>query len=281
MKLVFSETRSDYSRYLYPYVVWALPEPGERPADFFRHGFLPGSPQLDCYYLCRNLRLPLEGWRPTSENRRILRKGDGLAVELIPRGAFDYTPERRRAWKAFADERFGPEVMSYARLDALLAAPVITHLLRFCDPARGQEVGTVLLYVDEPELAYYYYAFYDLSRRGQNLGMYMMTRAAAWFAERGLRYLYLGTCYSRRALYKTQFRGIEFCNGFRWSADLDELKFQLHRDEHQIGRHLLDVPEYRDGFYAGSLGAIARASVFRLAPEPPVGSGLAKVPTAP
>ncbi len=268
MKLVFSETRSDYGRYLYPYVVWALPEPGERPGDFFRRGFLPASPHLDCYHLCRHLRLPLAGWRPNSENRRILRKGEGVAVHLVPRADFAYTAERRAAWLAFAEARFGPGVMPAERLDTLLAAPVITHLLQFTDPATGAELGTVLLYLEEPALAYYYYAFYDLAGRARQLGMYMMTRAAQFFAARGLAHLYLGTCYSTRALYKTQFEGIEFCNGFRWSGDLRELKYQLARDRDGKGRHLLDLPEYRDGFYGGSLAAMARASTFRLASEP-------------
>lgn len=267
MKLVFSETRSDYSRYLYPYVVWALPEPGERPSDFFRRGFLPASPQLDCFYLCRNLRLPLAGWRPNSENRRILRKGEGVAVQLASRADFAYTPARRAAWLAFAEARFGPGVMSPERLDALMASPVITHLLQFSDAVTGAELGTVLLYLEAPALAYYYYAFYDLAGRARQLGMYMMTRTAQFFAERGVAHLHLGTCYSTRALYKTQFEGIEFCNGFRWSTDLRELKYQLACDHEGRGRHLLDVPEYRDGFYGGSLAAVAAASAFRLAPD--------------
>jgi hypothetical protein len=265
MKLVFSETRSDYGRYLYPYVVWALPEAGERPTDFFQRGFLPASPQLDRYYLCRNLRLPLAGWQPSSENRRILRKGDGLAVELVPRAAFDYTPERRAAWHAYADQRFGAGVMSFSRLDTLMSSPVISHLLHFTDPAAGREVGTALLFLEEPAVAYYYFAFYDLGHLGRNLGMYMMTRAAGFFAGRGIVHLHLGTCYSQRALYKTQFAGVEFCNGHRWSTDLDELKYQLDQDERQTGRHLFDVPEYLDRFYEGSLAGVTDASTFRLA----------------
>lgn len=266
MKLVFSETRSDYSRYLYPYVIWALPEPGESPADFFRRGFLPASPRMDRYYLCRNLRLPLAQWRPSSENRRILRKGAGIAVELVPRAAFDYSAARREAWKAYADVRFGDDIMSFERLDTLMTSPVISHLLHFTDPVAGRELGTALLFLEEPALAYYYFAFYDLAGLGRNLGMYMMTRAAGFFADRGVAHLHLGTCYSERARYKTQFDGIEFCNGFQWSTDLDELKFQLHRDTQQIGRHLFDVPEYLDRFYEGSLPAVTVASGFRLAP---------------
>lgn len=269
MKLIFSETQSDYRRYLYPYVVWALPEPGERPVDFFRRGFLPASPYLDCFYLCRNLRVPLAGWRPNSENRRILRKGAGIVPTLIARRQFDYTESRRAAWLAFAEARFGAGVMPRERLDALLAAPVITHVLLFTDADTGAERGTVLLYLEEPAVAYYYYAFYDLAWRERNLGMYMMTRAAQFFAERGVAHLYLGTCYSERALYKTRFDGLEFCNGFRWSSDLRELKYLLARDLNGLGRHLLDVPEYTDTFYGGSLPALAAASNFRLAPETP------------
>jgi hypothetical protein len=236
MKLVFSETRSDYSQYLYPYVVWALPEPGERPADFFQRGFLPASPRMDRYYLCRNLRLPLAGWQPDSENRRILRKGDGLDVELIPRAAFDYTRERRAAWHAYAGQRFGAEVMSFDRLDTLMSSPVISHLLHFTDPSAGRELGTVLLFLEEPAMAYYYFAFSDLQAPRPNLGMYMMTRAAGFFADRGVAHLHLGTCYSQRALYKTQFAGVEFCNGHCWSKNLGELKYQIDRDERQHWR---------------------------------------------
>lgn len=264
MKLVFSETRSDYGQYLYPYVIWASPEAGERPTDFFRLGFLPASPQMDRYYLCRNLRLPLTGWRPSAENRRILRKGDGIVAELVPRAAFDYSPARRESWKAFADQRFGDNVMSFARLDALMAAPVISHLLHFRERDTGAELGTALLFLAEPDLAYYYYAFYDLDRLNRNLGMFMMTEAVRLFAERGVAHLHLGTCYSTRALYKTQFAGIEFFNGVRWSGDLEELKFLIHRDTTGLGKHLLDVPGYLDQFWGGTFEAVGAASQFRL-----------------
>ncbi len=269
MKLVFSEAFPDYSRYLYPYVIWALPEAGERPADFFRRGFLPASPRMDRYYLCRNLRVKLAHFRASSENRRILRKGERLVAQLIPRAAFDYTAARRQAWKHYADQRFGEEVMAFARLDTLMSSPVISHLLHFTDTATGQEVGTALLFLEEPAIAYYYYAFYDLAYLNRNLGMFMMTHAVQCFAERGVEHLHLGTCYSERALYKTQFAGLEFCNGFRWSNDLAELKFLVRRDAQRASQHLLESPEYRDSFFADSMAKLATASEFCLTPPPP------------
>src|SRR6266850_5741117 len=119
MKLLFSEAKADYSRYIFPYALWAFPETGETPADLFDHGFLPSSRNLDRFYLCRQVRVDLRQYRPSSENRRILRKGEDITASLIPRAEFDYTPERREFYKTYADIKFGKDVMSYDRLDSL------------------------------------------------------------------------------------------------------------------------------------------------------------------
>jgi arginyl-tRNA--protein-N-Asp/Glu arginylyltransferase len=252
MKLVFSEAAHDYGRYFFPYIVWAVPEPGDTPADCFERGFALSSPQLDRFVLCRHLRVDLRRHQPSSENRRILRKGHTIATALLPRAAFDVTPQRREAWRRFADERFGEGVMSDERLDRLLAAPVINRVLTFEDPASRAELGTALLYVEERRAAYYYYAFYDLNQRHRNLGMFMMTRAVSLFAELGFDYLYLGTCYSERSLYKTQFPGIQFFNGKAWSDNLEELKYILRRHPAAAARHLFEDPAYLE-LFPGSL----------------------------
>jgi arginyl-tRNA--protein-N-Asp/Glu arginylyltransferase len=264
MKLLFSEQRSDYDHYQFPYAIWAVPEAGETPADIFNAGFLPSSRKLDRFYLCRQVRVNLSKFKPSSENRRIVRKGAGIEVKLVARDKFDYTPERRQFFKTYADIKFGKDVMTFERLDALLDAPIISHLLVFSDAQSGAEVGVATLYVEGRELAYYYYAFYDLNYYARNLGMFMMTSAVARFAERGFRHAYLGTCYSQNALYKTQFAGAEFFNGFRWSDDLDELKFIIKRDQKEQHRHLLETEEYLEAFYRGDLEEIAGASEFRV-----------------
>ena len=111
------------------------------------------------------------------------------------------------------------------------------------DAATGAEVGVATLYLEGKALAFYYYAFYDLDYYARNLGMFMMTSAVALFAEKGFRHLYLGTCYSRNALYKTQFPGAEFFNGFRWSTDLEELKYIVRRGKKEMRQHLLEIGE--------------------------------------
>ena len=264
MKLLFSEAKADYDHYIFPYAIWAFPEAGETPGDLFNRGFLPSSRNLDRFYLCRQVRVNLAKFKPSSENRRILRKGADVEVKLVPRAQFDYTPERRLFFKTYADIKFGKDVMSFERLDALFAAPIISHLLVFTDVQTGAEVGTATLYVESNEMIFYYYAFYDLNYYARNLGMFMMTSAATRFSEMGLRFLYLGTCYSRNALYKTQFAGAEFFNGFCWSDNMDELKYLLHREERPQHQHLLESTEYREAFYSGDLTRIADASAFRV-----------------
>jgi len=264
MKLLFSEQNSDYENYQFPYAVWALPEDGESPAEIFDSGFLPSSRQLDRFYLCRQVRVNLAKFKPSSENRRILRKGKGIAVELVPREKFDYTPERRTFFKTYADIKFGKDVMSYERLDGLFSSPIISHLLVFTDTETGKEIGVATLYLESKALAFYYYAFYDLNYYSRNLGMFMMTSAVTEFAGRGVKHLYLGTCYSDSALYKTQFAGAEFFTGFRWSDNLKELKFLLNRDQKELPEHLLETGEYRDLFYQGKIEKLAEACGFRV-----------------
>jgi len=264
MKLLFSEAKADYAHYIFPYAVWAFPEPSESAADLFGNGFLPSSRDLDRFYLCRQVRIHLKKFKRSSENRRILRKGSGIHTVLMPKNRFDYTPARRDFFKTYADIKFGKDVMSYERLDLLFEGAITSHLLVFTEASSGKEVGVVTLYLQPNELAYYYYAFYDLNFYSRNLGMFMMTSAVAQFADLGYRYLYLGSCYLENALYKTQFAGSEFFNGVRWSDDLKELKYLIRRAKQDQLQHLLEVEEYRRLFHKGDLSEMGAASPFQV-----------------
>jgi len=204
----------------------------------------------------------LTDFTPSSENRRILRKGGGIEVKLVPREEYDYSPERRQFFKYYADIKFGKDVLAFERLDSLFASPLISHLLLFIDAKTRAEIGTATLYCEGESMAYYYYAFYDLSYSARNLGMFMMTSAVKLFAEGRFKHLYLGTCYSGNALYKTQFSGAEFFNGFRWSDDMDELKFIIQHEKTASHQHLLESEAYRKEFYQGGLSEITKTGKF-------------------
>jgi arginyl-tRNA--protein-N-Asp/Glu arginylyltransferase len=242
MKLLFSEADPDYSRYLYPYVVWAFLEDGETPADAFESGFLPGGPRMDRFYLTRQIRVPLEGWKPTSENRRVLRHGARYSLSVLPRSEFHDTPERRTRWLDYAGKRFAPGAMPPERLERLMTERLINHLMTLTDSESGAEVGSALLHVQSPRVVFYHFAFYEFTPGTRGLGMILMTRAVEWAARAGFSHFYLGTCYSESALYKAQFDPTEFFNGFRWSRNLDELKHLVRRVPG--GKHQLECPEF-------------------------------------
>ncbi|RMF61376.1 MAG: hypothetical protein D6743_13635 [Calditrichaeota bacterium] len=264
MKLLFSEARSDYANYIFPYAIWAIPEPGEPPSRIFACGFLPSSLQLERYYMCRHVRVRLDAFTPSSENRRVMRKCSNIGYRLVPRSEFAFNAQQREFCKDYADIKFGKDVMTHERLDALFNSRLVTHVLLFEDPEVDKQVGLVTLYLEEPNLVYYYYAFYDLSYYKRNLGMFMMTSAVDYFARNRMAYIYLGTCYSRNALYKTQFAGAEFFNGFCWSQNLKELKYLITRDKAPVTQHLIETREFCDRFYHGDFAKISDASRFRV-----------------
>lgn len=264
MKLVFSEHVSDYGHYIFPYAVWAFPEKGEKPRQLFDAGFLPSSRNLDRFYLCRQVRVDLTQFKPSSENRRILRKGEGIQVKLVPRKKFKFTAQRREFCQGYADIKFGKGTMSGERLDNLFASPLISHVLVYTDTATDSEIGLAMVYCDAKALAFYYYAFYDLNYFQRNLGMFMMTSGVNLFAERGTRHIYLGSCYSKNALYKTQFAGAEFFNGFRWSQNLKELKHLLERDSPGAKQHALESEEFQRLFYDRDVNRVATTSTFKV-----------------
>lgn len=185
-------------------------------------------------------------------------------MRLVPKEEFQYTAERREFYKRYADVRFGKETMSYDRLDSLFAGRVTSHLMIFTETVSDRELGTVTLYLEERKLAYYYYSFYDLDYLNRNLGMFMMTSAVKFFAEQGFEFLYLGSCYSRSSLYKTQFEGVEFFNGAGWSGNLEELKYLLERETKEVTQHLFESEEYRGLFHEGELAKVVAKSPFRV-----------------
>ena len=266
MKVLFSEAVPDYGHYIFPYAIWGFPEPGETPATFFEAGFLPSTRELTRFYLARQIRIRLQDFQPSSENRRILRKGAGLKWELLPREKFTLTPEREAFCKTYADARFGAEVMTIERLRTLFSAPVATHIAVFSEAETQKEIGYVVLYLESPRVAFYYYSYYNLAWFEKSLGLFLMTSAVQHFAESSFDYLYLGTCYSERALYKTQFSGCEFFNGFSWSKNVDELKYLVSRQGETPGKHLLESEEYLSKFHEPSVEKLAGS--YRLIRQP-------------
>ena len=59
-----------------------------------------------------------------------------------------------------------------------------------------------------------------------------MWRTIRWAKENNLDYVYLGTCYKKKALYKVRdHKGIEFFDGVRWNDNNELLKYFCKLDE--------------------------------------------------
>lgn len=250
MKTIYSESSPDYSNYIFPYVIWGLPDEGECPSEIFNKGFLPSLPDLSRYYMCRNIRIHLDNFSPSSENRRILRKGTGVTFELVERENFDFTAEKCSFFLEYTEKKFGQGVMSEERLNNLFSNPAVSHILVFKEGSK--EVGYVLMYIMPNKMAYYYYAFYDLENTNHSLGLFMMTSAIQLIKESGCQHIYLGSVYYKGALYKTNFSGLEFWNGFEWSQDLKQLKFLVERGNKTQTEHLLESKEFIQTYYSGN-----------------------------
>lgn len=264
MKLLFSEAAPDYAHYVFPYAVWAFPEAHETPADLFAAGFLPSTPDLRRFYLCRHARVDLARFTPSSENRRILRRGEGLHATLVPRAEFAFTPARCEFARAYSAAKYPPG-LSAERLTRHFTSALTTHVLVATDPAQPDAaVGFATLHVEPGRAAFYSHSFYDLAHPNRSLGLFLMTTALVELARAGCAHLYLGSCYTDRALYKTQFAGFEFFNGVRWSADLAELRHLLARQDAPGPQgHLLEDDAFRAAHDLADLPALAAQSRFR------------------
>lgn len=268
MKLLFSEAQPDYGHYVFPWVVWAFPEPGETPSDMLERGFLPSARDLSRWYMARQIRVDLGRFSPSSENRRILRKGEGLSCTLVPAAEFALTDDVREVCLRYAAERFGDGVMGRERLEGIFASAMVSHVLVCRDGDR--EVGWVALLLDRGRTVFYPYAFYESEGRGRNLGMFLMTHCVDRFTRDGFRHIHLGTCYSGSALYKTQFPGTEFWDGTLWRSDLAALKGMLARTG---PGHLLEDPAWLGKAVPESLEVLKERSVFGCRTEGPGDGG--------
>lgn len=250
MKIFFSEFKSNYSRYHFPYQVWLLKEEADNKEKIYQNGFLPMRNRNNVYFLARSLRVDLNNFDLSSENRRILNKTKDIKSELIPLSKFSYTPKIQKFCKDYCNEKLGQGLFSTGKIKEIFLNGVFNSVFVFTD-LENNEIGYVVCFIGET-LLHYAYAFYDLEFLKLNLGARMMLEAVNWSKSNNKNYAYLGTCYEESALYKTEFSGIEFFNGFRWSNNLAELK-KLISGFIDNEEYLLKNKSFLEEFYQGDL----------------------------
>ena len=255
MKLFFSEFKPNYDSYSFPYQVWLLREENDVVEPIYQAGFLPTRHLPNVYYLSRSLRVNLPGFDLSSENRRIINKTQEISSNLASLSDFNYTPEVQKMCKDYALERFDRGVFSSQTIKSIFENKIFSHVFVFKNSNSQTPVGYAVCFIND-KLLHYAYAFYNSEFIGQNLGARMMLEAVSWAKQNQKAFAYLGTCYQTQSLYKTEFKGVEFFNGFRWSGDLLELKELISLNDQDEQEYLLKNKTYLEKFYQEGLESI-------------------------
>ena len=242
MKIFFSENQPDYSTYTFNYAIYCVKEQqGELP-DIYSQGFLPytGNTAIerDIFYLARSLRVELDNFSDSSENRRVNRKVEPLdiQVKLVAKSEMDLTDARFLDFcMNYASDRFSGNAMTPERLHYVLSRETGSHILTFY--SEKQIYGYVLAAI-EGDILHYWFAFFDQQYlQSHSLGKWMMWRTICWAKEQGLSYVYLGTCYGKHSLYKVRdHKGLTFFDGYKWNKDMARLKQLCKTDYETIDR---------------------------------------------
>ncbi len=235
MKIFLSESVADYQTYTFNYAVYCIREKKEELPEIYAKGFLPYSNDVnlkfETYYLARSLRIDLERFRETSENRRVLKKIAVLKPEMqrIPVSKFNLNDTDFTDFCFdFAAKRFS-EPLSRERLSYILNTKSISDIFEFT--IRGKKAGYVIAVIEQDSL-HYWFSFFDLNYPEYSLGKFMMFSVINWAYQNDLKYVYLGTVYGEKSLYKVRdFKGLSFFDGNRWNTDMKQLKTKCKSDK--------------------------------------------------
>jgi arginyl-tRNA--protein-N-Asp/Glu arginylyltransferase len=171
----------------------------------------------------QSLRVVLKDFVLSSENRRILRKGEEIEMRVIdlPMNLENYDWKIHATGAKFYNEKFGAGTFSANKIKELIISEKSNFnlLLIFKDKKTNQNIGWSICYKNN-NILHYAHPFYNLSYN--NLGIIMMTKIIEWAKENEINFCYLGSIWDEKAKYKLQFFPEEFFDNKEWKS-IDEL----------------------------------------------------------
>jgi len=173
----------------------------------------------------RSFRINLGVYTSSSENRRILRKSEHLALSVEPIPYAEYSWRIGKLVKDFY-EKFGDNVFSANKAKEILTEPGKTNfnkLLVFTDTRTDKAVGYAII-AETTNIIHYSFPFYIEDPLEPSRGLGMMTKTIEWAKEHGKQYIYLGSLQRPTDTYKLQFLGGEWFDGETWQVDTATLK---------------------------------------------------------
>jgi len=235
MKIFRSESFVDYSTYTFNYATYCIKEDQNEIPEIYNKGFLPYSNntelKYETYYLARSLRVDLDRFKDSSENRRVEKKIVEInpSFKVIPISEFDIKEKKFFDFcLSYGKNRFS-EGLDPNRLKYILATKSISHIFEF--KIENEIAGYVVTIIENGTL-HYWFSFYDLNYYKYSLGKHMMFNVIQWASKNDLKYVYLGTCYGEKSLYKVRdFKGLSFFDGNQWNNDMKLLKQKCKLDQ--------------------------------------------------
>ncbi len=183
----------------------------------YDRGFVFTRPSEGYMEQTRSVRIDLSAFELSSENRRILRKTEGLELHVQTLPLTDYDWIIGKLAKDFYETKFGPGVFSANKVKELLTAGRRDFNRLFIYTLNGESVGYCIA-VETPEIVHYSYPFYNLETAPKDIGLGMMTRAILSAKENGKKHIYLGSAQRESDTYKFQFSGIEVFEKTIWKS---------------------------------------------------------------
>lgn len=177
----------------------------------------------------RSMRVDLSQFELSSENRRIIKKTDGLALKTIPLPYSDYHWSIGKMGKDFYEQKFGDGTFSANKLKELLTDVEKSHFNTLLAYSINNETLGFAVCYENNDILHYCYPFYNVETAPKDMGMGMMLRAILIAKELGKKHIYLGSAQRPSDTYKLQFKGVEWFDGEKWQNSIEELKNLLQK----------------------------------------------------
>jgi len=189
----------------------------ETISQMYENGFVFTRIEKGIMHQTTSVRIDLNKFELTSENRRILRKGEEIIInkDSIPYSAYSW--EIGKLAKDFYDKKAGGAFSANKIKELLTTADNFNTLYSFSG------LGYAICY-ENASMLHYCYPFYDLEKAPKDMGLIMMTKVLEKAKLLGLKYVYLGSLQRPSDVYKLQFEGIEWFDGGVWKSDVEEVK---------------------------------------------------------
>lgn len=199
----------------------------QSPEEAYASGYVFTREHKGSLNQTRSVRITLSDFELSSENRRILKKTEGLTMQTqsLPLSGYEWSVGKLA--KDFYDTKAGPNTFSANKVKELLTTDHnFNTLLTYTEADAATPIGYAICF-ESDTILHYSYPFYDLEHAPKDTGMGMMLRSIEYAKENDKEYIYLGSLTRPGDTYKLQFKGLEWFDGEKWSSDIEKAKEEV------------------------------------------------------